>query len=169
GFKKVKFDTHENVGYGEVHLPEVQMHTSATWVTVPEAIIAQFECGRERVVDALRGLGRALHTVATLRMMCSGGDIGLAVDEPEDSGPRLYLYDNIPGGVGFSGRLFEMAEPLIAGARQLIATCSCEDGCPSCIGASQLVQDGARSLPVRLADALLGREVEPLPRFRVIE
>jgi DEAD/DEAH box helicase domain-containing protein len=155
GFKKVKFDTHENIGYGEVHLPEVEMHTTATWLTVPDEIIERFDLGREAVVDALRGLGRALHTVAALRMMCAGGDIGLTVDEPEGGGPRLYLYDNTPGGIGFAERLFQLTEPLLAGARTLIGRCACHHGCPNCIGAYRTQTDHAKELATRLIDALL--------------
>ncbi len=168
GFKKVKFDTHENVGYGEVHLPEVQMHTPAVWITVPEPIMLAFGVERERVVDALRGAGRALHTVSTLKMMCSPGDLGLAVDEPEGAGPRLYLYDNVPGGVGFAARLFELVEPLLAAARALIDGCRCDDGCPSCIGAGAPMLDkrGGRALSIELIDRLLsgdGTPVEEVP------
>ena len=162
GFKKVKFQTHENVGYGEVHLPEIEMHTTGTWVTVPEQLIRDLDVSREKVVDALRAVGRALHTVSVLRMMCARGDIGQATDEPENSGPRLYLYDNIPGGVGFAARLCELAEPLLAGARALIDQCPCEAGCPSCVGASSQLTGGLGPLPVRLIDGLLGKDVRPV-------
>src|SRR5919204_6493718 len=40
GYKKIKFHTHENVGYGEVRLPEMQMHTTAFWLLFPEALVA---------------------------------------------------------------------------------------------------------------------------------
>jgi DEAD/DEAH box helicase domain-containing protein len=161
GFKKVKFDTHENVGYGEVHLPEVQMHTTGMWITVPEAVMDQFEGGRDRLVDALRGVGKTLHTVATLKMMCTSRDIGRSIDEPEDSGPRLYLYDNIPGGVGFAQRLHTLAPLLLAEARSMITRCACENGCPSCIGASREPEGGACQLTTRLIDDLLGDRSKP--------
>ena len=35
-YKKIKFGTHENVGWGEIHLPESTMHTSAYWLAFPE-------------------------------------------------------------------------------------------------------------------------------------
>ena len=41
GYKKIKFHTHENVGYGEVQLPEMQMHTTAFWLTVPEPVLGE--------------------------------------------------------------------------------------------------------------------------------
>src|SRR5439155_3248761 len=66
GYKKIKFYTHENAGYGDVRLPEMQMHTTAFWVTVPEAIVESTYGGRGVAIDGLRGVGRALETVATL-------------------------------------------------------------------------------------------------------
>jgi len=162
GFKKIKFHTHENVGYGEVHLPEVQMHTEAMWIPVPPSVVNGFAGGRDRLVDALRGIGHALHTVASLRMMCTRRDIGLTVDKPEDSGPRLYLYDNIPGGVGFAMRLHNLTAPLLAGARELIDGCACSNGCPSCIGASREVDSDGRRLACQLIDDLLGKTKPPL-------
>ena len=165
GFKKVKFHTHENVGYGEVHLPEVQMHTTALWVPIPPALMETFVGGRDRLVDALRGIGHALHTVACLRMMCSHGDIGLTIDEPEDSGPRLYLYDNIPGGVGFAPRLHSLCGPLLAGARELILDCPCEAGCPSCVGAAREQDAQTRRLAIQLIDDLL---TPPKPSLQLV-
>ncbi len=38
-FKKIKLYTHENVGWGQIHLPEQQMHTSAFWFSLPPATV----------------------------------------------------------------------------------------------------------------------------------
>src|SRR6185436_4988988 len=39
GFKKIKFYTNENVGSGELDLPEQQMHTTSYWLTVPASVM----------------------------------------------------------------------------------------------------------------------------------
>src|SRR5439155_3732892 len=70
GYKKIKFHTHENAGYGDVRLPEMQMHTTSFWLTVPETTCARLAAGRAAAIDALRGIGLALETVATLALMC---------------------------------------------------------------------------------------------------
>ena len=41
GFKKIKFYTNENVGSGELDLPEQQMHTTSYWLTIPAAVMAR--------------------------------------------------------------------------------------------------------------------------------
>ncbi len=147
GYKKIKFHTHENVGYGEVELPELQMHTTAFWVTVPEAVVVSLAYPRPVVIDALRALGNALHLVACVGLMIDPRDLGRTLGsrngeagppKKDASGvgfdPTLFLYDHFPGGVGLSSRLFDEREALLTRARRLVEGCSCASGCPACIG-----------------------------------
>jgi DEAD/DEAH box helicase domain-containing protein len=154
GYKKIKFFTHENAGYGDVRLPEMQMHTTAFWLTVPEEIVAGVDAGRGAAIDALRGIGVALETVSTLALMCDPRDLGAtmgdaAVDEagatdgvprkvrggPQPGyNPTLFLYEHVPGGIGLAERIFEQREALIARAFRLIESCDCKSGCPACVG-----------------------------------
>ena len=146
GFKKIKFHTHENVGYGEVALPEMQMHTTSLWLTVPEEVVRAQPAPRALVIDALRGMANALHTVACVGLMIDPRDLGRTLGSrnepdglPSKGGvpgfdPTIFLYDHIPGGVGLAPRLFEQREELLARGRSLIESCSCKEGCPACIG-----------------------------------
>jgi DEAD/DEAH box helicase domain-containing protein len=149
GYKKIKFHTHENVGYGDVRLPEMQMHTSATWWTFPEDLIRSLGIQRAIVVDALRGLGNALHLCAAVGLMCDPRDLGRTLGDRSGDGelpgkgdplgggfdPTIFLYDHVPGGVGLAPRLFTSRDVLLQRARALIEHCECERGCPACIGA----------------------------------
>jgi DEAD/DEAH box helicase domain-containing protein len=147
GYKKIKFHTHENVGYGEVRLPEMQMHTTAFWFLVPEAVVGSLPYARPTVVDALRGFGNALHTVAALGLMVDPRDLGLTLGDRHEEGgapgkrggapgfdPTLFLYDQVPAGIGLAPRMFEAQRELIERARALALGCSCRAGCPACIG-----------------------------------
>ena len=51
------------------------------------------------------------------------------------------------GGVGFSEKLFQEHSRLIRDTRQMIQTCSCEQGRPSCIGALPTMNRGVRRFP----------------------
>ena len=157
GYKKIKFVTHENAGYGDVRLPDLQMHTTAFWWTInPHLQLASSAAaagaGAPRVpptrwspallIDALRGAGAALETVASIALMCEPRDIGRTLGsedvpmEHEGYRPTLFLYDALPGGVGLARRIFERAEELFERAARLIASCGCKSGCPACIGAA---------------------------------
>jgi DEAD/DEAH box helicase domain-containing protein len=145
GFKKIKFHTHENVGYGEMQLPELQMHTAAFWLTVPDPVVESLRAPRVEVVEAVRALGTALHAVACVGLMTDPRDLGRTLGSrsmpgapPKTGGPiidpTLFLYDSMPGGVGLAARLYDERDALLGRARRLIEGCGCEDGCPACIG-----------------------------------
>ena len=80
GFKKIKFYTNENVGSGELSLPEQQMHTSSYWLTIPSSIMAALPFGGDDRRDGVVGLAFAMRHIAQLLLMCDRHDIGLSVD-----------------------------------------------------------------------------------------
>jgi DEAD/DEAH box helicase domain-containing protein len=138
GYKKIKFHTHENAGYGDVRLPEMQMHTTAFWLTPPEGTCGA-RWGRARAVDGLRGVGVALETVATLALMCDPRDLGTTLgDGPtgpaESFRPTLFVYEHVPGGTGLAERLWEQRDVILTRSLRMIETCPCGSGCPACVG-----------------------------------
>jgi DEAD/DEAH box helicase domain-containing protein len=171
GYKKIKFHTHENAGYGDVRLPDTQMHTTSFWLTAPEAVCMEVGLGRAAAIEGLRGIAVALETVSALALMCDPRDLGQTLgDDGEESGapagggrvpqpgfdPTLFLFDNVPGGVGLAERIFERAPELFARARTLVRGCACPDGCPACVGATET----AGGIRKRAALALFARILE---------
>jgi DEAD/DEAH box helicase domain-containing protein len=137
GFKKIKFYTNENVGSGELDLPEQQMHTTSYWLTIPESVMSTLPYTSDDRRDGVVGLSFALKQVAQLLLMCDGHDIGLSIDSGDkgSAGPQtIYVYDNYPGGIGFSAPLYQVHHELVDATRRLIAECQCESGCPGCVG-----------------------------------
>jgi DEAD/DEAH box helicase domain-containing protein len=167
GFKKIKFYTNENVGSGELDLPEQQMHTTAYWVTLPPDVMGALPFTADDRRDGVIGLAFALRQVAQLLLMCDAHDIGISIDGldqrverealPERSA-RIFVYDNYPGGIGFSAPLYEMHGDLVAGTRQLIADCPCESGCPGCVGPAGSTGPLAKAAALRILDLLTSRE-----------
>jgi DEAD/DEAH box helicase domain-containing protein len=80
GFKKIKFYTNENVGSGELDLPEQQMHTSSYWLTIPSSVMAALPFSGDDRRDGVVGLAFAMRNIAQLLLMCDRHDIGLSVD-----------------------------------------------------------------------------------------
>jgi DEAD/DEAH box helicase domain-containing protein len=134
GFKKIKFYTNENVGSGELDLPEQQMHTTSYWLTIPREVMGALPYASDDRRDGVTGLAFALKQVAQLLLMCDGHDIGISINSEDPASPTIFVYDNYPGGIGFSAPLYEVHEDLLAGTRRLIAECQCENGCPGCVG-----------------------------------
>ncbi|MCU1385673.1 MAG: cshA [Acidobacteria bacterium] len=134
GFKKIKFYTNENIGSGELNLPEQQMHTTSYWLTIPAGVMGALPYASDDRRDGVTGLAFALKQVAQLLLMCDGHDIGISINSEDPSSPTIFVYDNYPGGIGFSAPLYEVHGELLAATRRLIAECQCESGCPGCVG-----------------------------------
>ncbi len=153
GFKKIKFYTNENVGAGNLSMPEQEMHTSAFWLHFPAVFLARFpDLTPTEKKSGLAGLGNALQTVAALLLMCDPRDLGVAFSEE----PNLYLYDNYPGGVGQSAPLYRMAERLVKLTSELLVGCACESGCPSCVGPVGEIGERGKEAAMRIAGELIG-------------
>jgi DEAD/DEAH box helicase domain-containing protein len=90
-----------------------------------------------RIRSGLAGLGYVLGQLAPLFLMCDPGDLGIFTDPAwayAENLPSVVLYDLVPAGIGFSQKLYEMHDELLAHAEELIRACGCADGCPSCVG-----------------------------------
>ena len=163
GFKKIKFYTNENVGSGELDLPEQQMHTTAYWLTIPSSVMGMLPYASDDRRDGVVGLGFALKQVAQLLLMCDGHDIGISIDSGETdasqsgatSPQKIFVYDNYPGGIGFSAPLYEVHRELLTSTRRLVAECQCENGCPGCVGPVGNTGPLAKDAALRILDLLL--------------
>ena len=162
-FKKLKFLTDENVGWGPIDLPELELQTTAYWLTAESA---RDHWRRHELDVALVGVGRAIQTIASVLLMGDPRDLGLVtqVRSPHAEQPTIYLYEAVPGGIGLAERLWQRHDELIQGAADLIASCGCEGGCPSCTGPRLEPGVDARALALRLLGELGARVPVPVAR-----
>jgi DEAD/DEAH box helicase domain-containing protein len=153
-FKKLKFGSHENIGYGPVELPEISMHTTAYWWEFPADAAERLKMPPSVFGDALKALAKALQGVAAIYLMCDGRDIRAVpmVRALLTQKPTIFVYDNHAGGVGFSKRLFAMHDELKAAAKDLITRCGCAAGCPSCVGPTLEVGEEGKAAALRLLE-----------------
>ena len=133
-FKKIKFDTHENLGFGHVRLPETDMHTEGMWWTLPDEVAAKYDS--DTLKNGMMGVANLLRIVAPLSLMCAPQDVAVVyqVKSPITDKPTIFLYDNLPGGVGLSHKAYGMQQLLLEQALQIVSDCECPFGCPSCAG-----------------------------------
>ena len=155
GFKKIRFGTHENIGFGPIRLPDLELHTTAAFWPFPAR-------QAERIADPVRrcaaalAAAHALHHVAAMVLMCDTGDLGHVVvaghpgsfGEVLGSGrrasaqamlaagamPYIVLYDRHPGGAGLSSTAHALGAALLSRVAAMVRGCGCEHGCPTCMG-----------------------------------
>ena len=179
GYKKIKFYTLENLGYGKIELPDLQFHTTSYWITFKKELLERLPYPRLEVIEGVLGLSYAFHSMAALHLMCDPHDLNRCVGDrgakwfirlsrdskgiyssfssPEEITnekidlfePTLFMYDNYPGGIGFSHQLFDDTMSLLEKTKRLISKCECPYGCPSCVGPIKEV--GEKSKEVALA------------------
>jgi len=109
------------------------------------------------VRGTLSGLAHVLRHIAPLYLMSDPRDIGVVseVRSTFTKQPTITIYDNAPGGLGFSESLYELYDDLLSAARELVRACRCQRGCPSCVGPVTEVGDDAKANCLRLLDLLL--------------
>ncbi|MBD8025186.1 DEAD/DEAH box helicase [Ureibacillus sp. Re31] len=132
-FKKIRFQTHENIGSGKIHIPPLEMHTNATWLSfnLPE------NWSEEMLTDALTGASYAIGSFIPLYIQCDRNDLTVVpqVKSVHNDKPTLFIYDSYPGGIGLSERVYDILVPIIEQTINHVKSCPCQNGCPSCIGA----------------------------------
>jgi DEAD/DEAH box helicase domain-containing protein len=139
-FKKLRFHSHENIGYGEISLPPEEMQTRAIVLLFPAGTKAgeELAAGNSEAFKAavLSGVGRLLHDIAPAFLMCDPRDLGRAerVRDPHFGCSAIYFFDRYPGGTGLAEGLAQLLPSSVSAARERLASCPCGGGCPSCIG-----------------------------------
>lgn len=135
-FKKIKLETHDNLGWGDIHTPEIEMHTQAGWVLLPSDHELRKGIPDRELGATLAGAAHALGVVSPLFILCDPRDIRFRseVRSPAFQLPGIYFYDSFPGGLELSFRVLENLPVLAMSAVDMIERCACEHGCPSCVG-----------------------------------
>ena len=139
-FKKIKFGDEQNIGYGDINLPEEEIQTRCLALLFPNesgggSVLSGMD--ESRIGKALYGTGTLIRYIAPLFLLCDSRDLGIAerVRDPHFGVPALYIYDKYPGGTGLTESLSRRIEPLFNAIFDVLKRCPCRGGCPSCVGA----------------------------------
>ncbi|WP_461253479.1 DEAD/DEAH box helicase [Treponema sp. R8-4-B8] len=138
-FKKLRFRTHENIGYGDISLPEEEIQTRClALLFAPNSkggkVLSQMD--EQRIGESLSGAGTLIRNIASVFLLCDPRDLGIAerVKDPHFGVSALYIYDKYPGGTGLTENLAQRIDPLLRAILEAVERCPCKNGCPSCVG-----------------------------------
>ncbi|MEN8905806.1 MAG: DEAD/DEAH box helicase [Clostridiales bacterium] len=157
-FKKIKLYTHENIGYGPVELPELEMHTTSYWVSFPDEIKIKYS--KTKIQNGLIGLANIVSNSAPIYLMCDPKDIKVVYNVRSifTQKPTLFIYDSYPGGIGFSDKLYNLHKEIFKTSINMVKQCKCEYGCPSCIGPLNdfAEDDNPKNITIEMLNMILG-------------
>lgn len=187
-FKKLQFHNHQNLGYVSLTQPlQKDYDTESTWIDIPEDVVRVYRslllpngAGELVLNNHFEGLQNAIKNAAMMVTMTERDDINTGMSNNAtvqgyvDSGSgeseghevvSLFIYDKYEGGLGYSEKIYELIPEVIDHAIQMVKGCSCEDGCPACVGdytlSKKMVLWGLRSLKERLeAPEYVKKQVE---------
>jgi DEAD/DEAH box helicase domain-containing protein len=173
-FKKIKFGTRENIGYGPVDIPAQTLPTTALWLAPGDDLKRTMKASGFRTSEGLCGLRNLAIVALPMIAMCDSRDTSGVVDSQNLGRSALVLYDRYPGGLGYCEKGFYQIYKLLELCWQMVRECECVEGCPSCVGLPNLRPaihsdpDLTRGYPIpdkqatlRLLELLCAAEVEP--------
>ena len=148
-YKKLQFHNHQNLGYVELMRPlQKDYDTESTWIDIPENVTEVYRSllvpnhnGELVLNDHFEGLCYAVKNAAMMTTMTERDDIDTVISNnaviPDERGGQvvsLYIYDKYEGGLGYSEKIYELVPKVIENAIRMVEGCSCESGCPACVG-----------------------------------
>lgn len=133
-FRKIKFFSLDSIGFGNLDLPPKELNTSALWIVPPASTLKRVKDFGRVPSEGLAGIGNAMVGVIPLYVICDYTDIGPVIDSSNTGVPTLFIYDKYQGGLGFAQKSYELLDQIMESCLELISSCPCEDGCPSCVG-----------------------------------
>lgn len=153
-FKKIRFNTHDNIGSGPIDLPPEEMHTSSTWLNFEQPV----DWTEDDLNGAMIGVGYAMNSFIPLYIQSDRSDVHVVpqVKALHNGKPTFFIYDSYPGGIGLSERIYDLWQPLLEHVYEHVQGCSCLIGCPSCIGAQDQSGDAKEKVIQFLQSFLLG-------------
>ena len=148
-YKKLQFHNHQNLGYVELTRPlQKDYDTESTWIGIPEnvtevyrSLLAPDRNGELVLNNHFEGMCYALKNAAMMTTMTERDDIDAVIsnnavipDGRKEQAVSLYIYDKYEEGLGYSEKIYEVVPQIIENAVRMVEGCSCESGCPACVG-----------------------------------
>ncbi|AXV39120.1 DEAD/DEAH box helicase [Methanobacterium sp. BAmetb5] len=122
----------------ELDLPPLKYHTRGLWFTVPGMVADALEnifTKKDAYAGSLHGAEHALISMFPLLVLCDRFDIGgLSTNyHPQTGKATIFIYDAYEGGIGLAEKAVEVMEKLVEVTRDMVKSCQCRKGCPTCI------------------------------------
>ncbi|TMK89348.1 MAG: DEAD/DEAH box helicase [Actinobacteria bacterium] len=134
-FQRKHLFTGEVLGIQDLDLPPTRLMTRAFWYTVGDDVLAAAGLIPARVPGTVHAAEHAGIGILPLFTICDRWDVGGVSTnwQPQTGMATIVIYDGYPGGAGIAELGFAAGRRHLEATLEVISTCPCESGCPSCV------------------------------------
>jgi len=160
-FEKIRFYELDAISVHPLELPIYQLETMALWLVPPEPLMERVRAAGLDAHAGLRGIGYATRMLLPLFITCDTLDFSHTVGSVNSPWNAVFIYERYRLGLGYTRRAYELLGRILPAVLDNIRKCSCEDGCPCCVGkplrqyAVWDVQRGEASIPSKRAAVMI--------------
>ncbi len=135
GYEKRRLFSQELLGTDPLDLPQQTFETVGFWIEIEPDLARSIQAAKLHFMGGIHAVEHAVISMFPLFALCDRNDIGgISIPlHPQVEKAAIFIYDGYPGGIGLAARGYEMLLPLLERTKDLVASCSCPDGCPACI------------------------------------
>jgi DEAD/DEAH box helicase domain-containing protein len=135
GYQRKRVSTNVTIEVVPLDVPPSKLATRACWYTVPLPVIVNAGLAPGRILGAVHAAEHALIGLLPLFAICDRWDVGgvSIASHPATEEPSIFVYDGYAGGAGIAELAFARVDEHVRAARELVAACPCDAGCPSCV------------------------------------
>jgi len=127
--------SHALLAKNPLDLPPQTFETVGFWIEIEPILASKIKKAGLDFMGGIHAIEHALISMFPLFAVCDRSDIGgISIPlHPQLEKGAIFVYDGYPGGIGLAARGYEIILPLIERTKELITSCGCQQGCPSCI------------------------------------
>jgi DEAD/DEAH box helicase domain-containing protein len=135
GYQKRGNGTNKLITSIPLDLPELIIETEGFWIEIPQYSVNKLEESQYHFMGGLHAFEHVMISIFPLLVLCDRNDVGgiSCPHHEQTNGATIFIYDGHPGGSGLSREAYRKAELLIRQAHEIVRSCACDTGCPSCV------------------------------------
>ncbi len=152
GYEKWHIHSRKRLNVIPLDLPPQIFETEGFWMTIPDRIQEDVISRYLHFMGGIHAIEHAMIGVIPFFVMADRNDLGgISIPlHPQTNHAAVFIYDVIPGGAGLSVLAYQRADDLLERTLEIIQTCPCDSGCPSCVHSPKC---GSGNRPIDKASA----------------
>ncbi len=134
-YEQRRLFSQELLATNPLELPPQTFETVGFWMELEPIVTRHIQAAGLHYMGGIHAVEHAAISMFPLFALCDRNDIGgiSCPQHPQVGKGAIFIYDGYPGGIGLAEQGYEIILDILTRTRDLVAACSCTEGCPGCI------------------------------------